>query len=106
MSCHEMDTVMKKVLLTCAFEYSAKYGNTVEEQKLRIESDWELLFNTFSKFDIYAAFIIVCDKYQLNWKIYDFNRHYLFLNEWKDEIQKELFEEITAWFIGPHTFDD
>ena len=108
MSSHDMtmDDVMKEVLVVCAFEHSAKYGSTYEEQLTKIKTDWELLFKSFRRFYVYTEFIISCEHYKLNWKNYDFDRHYLFLDEWKDEIQKKLFEQISIWFMDTHACYD
>ena len=88
-----MDDVMKDVLVAHAFSNSAKMWKTCEEQLIKIETDWEQLFNSFRKHNIYATFINFSEQHGLNWKNYNFERYHLFLGEWKQEIQDNLIKK-------------
>ena len=93
-----MDDVMKDVLVTHAFANSTKFGNTCEDQIIRIKTDWEELFAIFTKYSIYASFINQCEQLNLNWKSYNLDRYNFFTDQWKDDIQKILIAKIKLWF--------
>lgn len=92
-----LDEVMKNTLLIEAFANSAYFG-LCEEQLIKIETDWSSLFRLFRKYDIYASFIRGCEELGLEWKSYNFDRYRLFLDEWKEEIQKKLHDKIVVFF--------
>ena len=99
MSSHDMsmDDVMKDTLLAHAFSNSAKIAKTLEGEMILVQDNWEQLFNSFLKCDIYASFINQCEQLKLDWRVYNFHRYNLFLDEWKEEIQEKLIKKIADW---------
>ena len=100
MNCHKMDEVMKDALIMTAFAKTTYWGNSYEEQINNIKSNWEGLFQSLRKYSLFSLFTRMCEQLELDYWSYDFERHHLFLNEWKNEIQQKLFEKISFFFCA------
>ena len=98
MNCHKMDEVMKDALVMSAFANTTYWGNSYEEQINNIKTNWEALFDSIRKYSLFSLFNRMCEQLELDYKIYNFDRHHLFLNEWREEIEQKLCEKISFFF--------